>query len=367
MVLEELDLYLTDKCNLHCDFCSVQTNKMSNEISFPKIKDIILEAKKYGLEELHLTGGEPTLRNDLEGIVSFAALHGLNVRLITNGTLLSRRRLEKLVDCGLKSIMISLDGMEDYHNAVRGEASYEKILQTIYNAIALDMLVRVNSVAWLNNQNEIMQLANFLNEIGVHVYSIFLGSPLGYAKKHKGNIINPLTWRKFNLSLQEIALSQNYKTKIVVEKGFLYPDEQTFDRNHLQGRGRGCYDITNYYDYLLIRSNGDVYPCVFFSNEAPPMGNIYEQSLEGILSSFKGSDFYERIGQYPQKCESCGKLALCKGGCRGYAKLYTEDWTSRDPRCEWQDSTRIIPLCPILKHNLNENRLGGSSEQALRK
>lgn len=367
MVLEELDLYLTDKCNLYCDFCSVQAHKTSDEISFPKITDIILEAKKYGLEELHLTGGEPTLRNDLEEIISFAVLHGLHVRLITNGTSLSKKRLEKLADCGLKSIMISLDGTEDYHNAVRGEATYGKTLQTIYNAIALDMLVRVNSVAWINNQIEIVQLAKFLNEIGVHVYSIFLGSPLGYAKRHKGNIMNPLAWRKFCLSLQEIVVSQNYKTKIVVEKGFLYPDEQTFDINNLQGRGRGCYNITNFYDYLLIRSNGDVYPCVFFSNEAPSIGNIYEQSLEVILSSFKGNDFYECIGRYPQECKSCGKLTLCKGGCRGYAKLYTEDWKSKDPRCEQHELKGIIPLCPIVKHNLNDDRLGGSSEHVLQK
>lgn len=367
MVLEELDLYLTNRCNLVCEFCSVQAREISSELPFSKIKEIILEAKKFGLEELHLTGGEPTLRNDLEQIISFAVLNGINVRLITNGTLLNKKRLVQLADCGLRSIMISLDGMQNYHDAIRGTDTFGKSLQTIYNALELNMMVRVNSVAWLNNQDEIMQLAEFLNKIGVHVYSIFLGSPLGYAKKHKENIINPLVWQKFCLSLREIVVKKNYKTKIVVEKGFLYPDEQTFDTRHLQGRGRGCYNITNYYDYLLIRSNGDVYPCVFFSNEGYPIGNIYEQPLENILLSFSGNDFYKNIGYHPSECDSCEKVSLCNGGCRGYAKLYTEEWTSKDPRCECQESNGIIPLCPIVKLNLNEDRLGGSSEHVLRK
>ncbi|MDR2720306.1 MAG: radical SAM protein [Nitrososphaerota archaeon] len=368
MTLEELDLYLTDRCNLNCDFCSVQTNETQNEISFNKITDIILEAKKFGLEELHLTGGEPTLRNDLEDIIRFAILQGLNVRLITNGTLLNKKRLEQLTNCGLKSIMISLDGMEKYHDSVRGNGTYCKTLQTIFDALALGMIVRVNSVAWSNNRDEIIQLSKFLNDIGVQVYSVFLGSPLGYAKKYKENIMNPIAWKKFCLSLQEIVVSQNYKTKIVVEKGFLYPnDEQTINISHLHGRGRGCYNITNYYDYLLIRSNGNVYPCVFFSNDAQPIGNIYDQTLENILHSFKKNDFYEKIGQHPTECEKCEKVKLCNGGCRGYAKLYNENWTVKDPRCELRDSPGIIPLCPIVKHNLNEDQLGGSSEQVLRK
>lgn len=369
MKLEEIDLYLTDSCNLFCDFCSVKTNQFKNEIPIEKIKNIIIEAKKNGLEELHLTGGEPTLRKDLEEIVSFASLQDLNVRLITNGTLLTKKRLKRLVDCGLKSIMVSLDGMENYHNNVRGEGTYHKALKTICNAIDLKMFVRVNSVAWVDNKNEIMQLAKLINELGVDVYSIFLGSPLGYAIEHKGNVIKPLDWQKFCLSLQKLVLKENYSTKIIVEKGFLYSNEKTFDVKTLEGRGRGCYNITGYTDYILIRSNGDVYPCVFFSNEASPMGNIYDKTLEEIVLSFNNNTFYREIGKIPKECRECSNVNLCNGGCRGYAKLYAEKWYSKDPRCNKNKNKKseIIPLCPIVKHNLNEDRLGGSSEHVLRK
>jgi len=366
MKLEELDICLTDKCNLYCDFCSVQAHEKADEISFTKIKEIIDQSIEYGLEELHLTGGEPTLRDDLEDIISYSTSKKLNVRLITNGTLLNEERLNQLRKCGLKSIMISLDGLTAYHDSIRGCGTYERTMATIVNALSLGMLVRVNSVAWMNNKDEILQLADLMNKLGVHVYSIFLGSPLGYAKKHKENILTTDMWREFYQSLRNVTFYQKYKTKIVMEKGFLYPDEE-FDLDMLQGRGRGCYKITNYCDYLLVRSNGNVYPCVFFSNEALPIGNIYENSLMDILCSFKHNEFYENIGKYPSECMSCDKVYLCKGGCRGYAKIYNDDWMARDPRCDQHVSSGIIPLCPIIKHNLNEDRLGGSSEQVLRK
>lgn len=365
MKLEELDLYLTNRCNLSCDFCSVEARKNCEELSFDRIKELVTEAKECGLEELHLTGGEPTLRNDLEQIVSFAVALGLNVRLITNGTTLTRERLVKLQNNGLHSIMISLDGEQEYHDRVRGSGAYAKTLQIIQIALELGFFVRVNSVAWQDNRNEIIRLAHRLNEIGVFVYSIFLGSPLGYAQSHKDNVIPPYEWRQFYTELKAIATMQGYNTKIVVEKGFLFPDEAEFDTTALLGRGRGCHNITDYYDFLLIRSNGDMYPCVFFSNEATPIGNVNNASIGDILQSYAQNEFYCQVGQYPKPCAECSNLRHCKGGCRGYTKLYTGDWFGGDPRCQGNGSD-IFPLCPIVKYNLNEGIIGGSSEQVLK-
>lgn len=365
MKLEEIDLYLTNRCNLSCDFCSVEARKNTVELSIERIKSIILEAKELGLQDLHLTGGEPTMRTDLEEIVNFAVSQGLNVRLITNGTLLTPERLRRLYEKGLKSIMISLDGMEAYHNKVRGDGSYERALESIQVALGLGMFVRVNSVAWKDNRSDILKLSHMLNTLNVAVYSIFLGSPLGYAKKYKDAVIAPQDWKIFCDELKSIACSVGFRTKIVVEKGYLYPDENLYDIKGLQGRGRGCRDITNYSDFFLIRSNGDVHPCVFFSNEASAIGNVNTQSLEEILHNYADNVFYQKIGQIPETCSKCDNADACRGGCRGYAKLYFDDWMKRDPRCV-DDASGILPLCPIIKYNLNEGIIGGSSEQVLK-
>ncbi len=368
MRLEEIDLYVTNNCNLNCKFCSVKAGSYHDEISLDRIKELIDEAVKYGLSDLHMTGGEPTLRQDLEEIIEYAVSKKLNVRLITNGTLLTKRRLDRLCDHGLKSIMISLDGMEEYHDKVRGvKGSFQKAFKTIIYAIEKGMFVRVNSVAWKDNCDEIIKLLDLFNQMKVNVYSIFLGSPLGYAIEQKDNTIDSQGWRSFCEKVKDIVHKKEFFTKVVMEKGYLYSDEDPKTILGLGGRGRGCYQITNFTDFLLIRSNGDVYPCVFFSNEAEPIGNIHKESLKEIHDHFQKNSLYKKFGEYPEKCVSCEKVKYCHGGCRGYAKLCNGDWFDKDPRCTNSTKDGAIPLCPIVKLNINSDMIGGSSEQVLEK
>ena len=61
----------------------------------------------------------------------------------------------------------------------------------------------------------------------------------------------------------------------------------------------------------------------------------------------------------------CMQVDVCKGGCKGYSKLINNDWTGKDPRCESNTQVKYIPLCPIVKMNVSDNIIGGSSEQVL--
>lgn len=366
MKLEEIDLYVTNKCNLKCGFCSVKAGSYNAEISLPRIKEIIDEAVKFGLKDLHLTGGEPTLRKDLEEIVEYANSKNINLRLITNGTLLDKKRLDSLYEHGLKSIMISIDGTEKYHDKTRGcKGTFKKACETIKYAVEKGMYVRVNSVAWKDNKDEILELLDFFNKLKVNVYSIFLGSPLGYAINKKDNIIDPDEWKIFCQNVKNKVINTGFYTKVVMEKGFLYKGEDPNSVLGFNGRGRGCYKITDYMDFLLIRSNGDVYPCVFYSNEAEPIGNINTETIKEIGDRFNNNKIYEKYGEHPLECNGCKNLKYCHGGCRGYAKLCTNNWFDKDPRCDGINGENVIPLCPIVKLNINDNIIGGSSEQVL--
>ena len=366
MRLEEIDLYVTNKCNLKCEFCSVKAGSYDAEISLERIKELIDEASKFGLQDLHLTGGEPTIRRDLEEIIEYAISKDINVRLITNGTLLTKERLDSLCNHGLKSIMISIDGREDCHDRVRGiKGTFKRAYDTIEYAISKGMYVRVNSVAWKDNCDEILELLDIFNELKVDVYSIFLGSPLGYAISKIDNTIGANEWREFCKKVSDKVVENKFYTKVVMEKGYLYKDEDPNSVLGFGGRGRGCYKITNYMDFILIRSNGDVYPCVFYSNEAEPIGNIHKDSLEEIGNNFKTNKLYNQFGEYPSECIGCKNVKYCHGGCRGYAKLCSNDWFSKDPRCDGKCGDDTIPLCPIVKLNINDGIIGGSSEQVL--
>lgn len=148
LFLGELDLHVTNRCTLRCPVCCFDSGeKVLGELSLETILKVIKSANALGCRELHITGGEPLLRNDLEDILCCAIENEMDVRLQTNGTLLSRERMQSLSAAGLKRIMISIDSADkDINDKLRGPGAYEGAIKAIDIASDFGMQVRVNSV-----------------------------------------------------------------------------------------------------------------------------------------------------------------------------------------------------------------------------
>ena len=112
IVLEEMDLQLTSRCNLSCGFCSVDANnpRVRGRLARRRVLALLDQAASMGLKELHLTGGEPSLSPDLEAVVRHGSKLGLRTRIITNGTLLDAPRLEALLRSHLDCLLEEIDG-----------------------------------------------------------------------------------------------------------------------------------------------------------------------------------------------------------------------------------------------------------------
>jgi pyrroloquinoline quinone biosynthesis protein E len=83
---------LTHRCPLQCPYCSnpLVLERAGGELPTEIWLDVLEQAAALGVLQLHLSGGEPTLRPDLEEIVALAAKVGLYASLITAGVLLTR-------------------------------------------------------------------------------------------------------------------------------------------------------------------------------------------------------------------------------------------------------------------------------------
>ncbi len=169
------------KCNLNCDFCSVSANEYDHEdMPLARILEVIDEAVGYGLKELHISGGEPTLRPDLEEMIAFAKTRNLHTRIITNGFKLPRERMERLKACGLDDLMISIDGFEATHNRFRGNRfSFDRARRVVEDSVDLGFCTRVSTVVYRDNREDVIPLMRWSDEMGADIYSAFLGSPLG--------------------------------------------------------------------------------------------------------------------------------------------------------------------------------------------
>lgn len=368
--LQEIDLFVTMRCDLQCDFCSVSANDfLCKELPLDRILGLIDEAHALGLEEIHFSGGEPTLRDDLEQMVAHAAELGIHTRIITNGFRLRRDRLRRLQASGLEDIMISVDGFEETHNSMRGHAeAFQNTIRTVQDAIGLGLSTRVSTVAYRDNAGEVVALMKFVGGLGVNIYSCFLGSPLGRGAVNRlGNVLNAEEWKELQKQAADAIQSDPVPMDVVFEQGFQYADGPQVDRSKIAGRGSGCNTLREDYDFLIVRADGNLYQCVFFVNEGPPIGNIVDTPLREALTAAQDFHFYEPFTVPQNACADCRHEQTCGRGCRGYAYLYSGDWLQTDPRCDAANhrTPQHFPLCPILKLNLRSGRFGGSTEQAL--
>ena len=366
----EMDLYPTMKCNLACDFCSVRANEHADdEMPLARISELISEARALGLTELHLCGGEPTLRDDLEAMVAAAARLGVRTRLITNGFTLTPRRIQRLRDAGLAAVMVSIDGFRETHNAFRGHrVAFERAMAAVRESVAVGLPTRVSSVVFTDNIDEIVPLMTFLARSGVAVYSAFLGAPLGRGRENRmQSVVPPQRWHQLCEDAREAICSEKLTINVTLSVGYLSADDASPDRETLRGRGAGCSTLLDDYTYLIVRADGNLYQCVFFVTDGAPLGNVARTGLAEALARARRAAVYREFTKPCRACASCDTLSACGGGCRGNAYLYTGDWLARDPRCiaDSSGAPRTLPLCPILKLNAATGKLGGSTEQAL--
>lgn len=180
---------ITQKCNLSCPICFIRTQRSSSED-----EDISLEEFKNKLDKIknkkvtiHLTGGEPTLREDLIEIISLIKKSGNIAGLYTNGVIISKNTeyLKKLKKNGLKSVYIWVDTIEngEIYKTTRGEDFRELNKKTLGNLEKLKMPTKIIMVAIKSlNEDEINPLFklvkenNFITTLWIRGYN-YLGTP----------------------------------------------------------------------------------------------------------------------------------------------------------------------------------------------
>jgi MoaA/NifB/PqqE/SkfB family radical SAM enzyme len=129
-----LMISLTSRCNLHCKFCDKWRVKKKERLKGTHVIRLIKESKKIGIREVHFSGGgEPFVRKR----ILFEAMkrvkeYGMKGMIVTNGTLLKRRDLEKLIHLRWDTINFSLDSYKaKVHDYFRGKGTFRKTVKTI--------------------------------------------------------------------------------------------------------------------------------------------------------------------------------------------------------------------------------------------
>ena len=125
---------VTLRCNAHCGFCDYW--KTSSDQRASELKSYADAARFFNPMLVTFTGGEPTLRRDLEDLVAEVdrAISLKYVTLITHGAMLTPERAQSLWDAGINQFNISLDYLDERHDAARGAGVWRSGAGDAYHA-----------------------------------------------------------------------------------------------------------------------------------------------------------------------------------------------------------------------------------------
>ncbi|MGB7282144.1 MAG: radical SAM protein [Candidatus Acidiferrum sp.] len=161
--------YVTHKCNLACSYCTQkEPDVFSQELSTGETIRLIRKIRKE-TDSIVITGGEPTLRADIEELAAMARFHCKfrSVLLITNGTLLDRK---PGILSAVTGLVVSLDALAaDPSNALSKPAALPKVLQNL--AMAKEILgsaqrITISTVIEEWNIGEVEKLLDWCGEEG---------------------------------------------------------------------------------------------------------------------------------------------------------------------------------------------------------
>ena len=321
-------LPVSGQCNLKCEYCYRANNKSY------RLKLSLETYEKFAREYIRLTehpffiwqGGEPTLigldfyKKALEIQHSWNN-EGKNIinAIQTNGTLIDKKwasffKLNKVI------VGVSLDGPEEIHNyyrySINGKGSFKRAIAGI--KILQEWGVEPNILTVVHNMNVSLaeEIFEFLLSTNTYFWQFIPCVDLDLqTRKLKTYSIQPEEYADFMCRIFDIWVN-NDNPEIYI---------RTVDeilRSYLGIEPQYCV-FREECNILTLDSNGDIYPCDFFTTEEWKLGNINNASLEEILASPVLRRFCEQIERKKQvKCRNCEWYFVCKGGCPRYYDFY---------------------------------------------
>lgn len=271
----------TNRCNLKCVTCfSHQDGRVKTDMPLKSFVKLI-KVNKGSISHISLYNyGEPLLNRSISAMIRYAKKAGIrDVKLATNGMLLTRQKAVSLVHSGLDCISISLDGASQGSYAqFRAGGDWGMVVKNIARLVAIrdkagcGPEIEIQFIIMKRNEHEIAEIESLARKLKVDTLRL----KMVLVKKAKWNYLLPKNDQ------------YNRYAKLKVKKVCFKP-----------------------YEELVINSDGTVIPCCYIVGQdigQYQLGNIAEHSIEEIL----------RSGAYTRFVKNCltkKSLNSCCGNC----------------------------------------------------
>ena len=300
-----MDLAVTYRCNNDCAHCYNARERDFPELTTQAWKGILDRLWELGVPHVVFTGGEATLRHDLPELIAHAEANGQITGLNTNARRLADEKyVRQLVEAGLDHVQITVESCdaEIHDRMMRARGAHKQTIIGLKNALASPLYVMTNTTMLRSNVETIPGTLDFLADLGVPTIGL-------NALIYSGNGLTVGTGLAES-ELQPILDTAIRKTEARGQKLIWYTPTQycQFDPTQQNLGVKGC---TAALYSMCIESNGNVLPCQSYYT---PLGNMLVDDWDSIWNHELAVGLRERQG-LPAKCDGCGLLAECGGGC----------------------------------------------------
>lgn len=334
-----VQMHLTERCNLTCTHC-YQEGRPGKEMTLEEISRSLADisdtirnwSETYEIPfapSFNVTGGEPFLRNDLPDILRGISRCGFTCYLLTNGTLVDRRRARMLAELPVGGVQVSVEGPEGIHEAIRGKGSFTSAMRGIGHLLDAGVTVTMNVTLSELNGDLFPDIVALAAATGVQRLGFSRLVPYGRGSALTGKMLGRERLRKLYeeiLSLAvpglEIATGDPLATQLGDGAAGMDPEVPA-----LGGCAAGVSGIT-------LLPDGTLTPC---RRIGIPIGNILKEGLREVWANSEVLAALRDRSSYGGKCRTCARWSGCRG-CRAIAYAHAlsqgrRDFLGEDPQC----------------------------------
>jgi pyrroloquinoline quinone biosynthesis protein E len=323
---------LSYRCPLHCPYCSnpldIAGETYRSELATEDWIRTFSQARRLGVLQLALTGGEPMLRRDLVELCAGARGAGLYSSLITAGMHFTRERAEALKSAGLDHVQISIQSPNAEENdRIAGNRSFERKIAAARLAKELGFPLTINCVLHRQNLDRIEEVLELALDLGAQRLELANTQYYGWAVANQEALLP--SWEQLRRGEEAV---QRFRERVGprVDVLWVLPDlYEELPKPCMGGWGRTA---------MVVAPNGDVLPCQAAST-IPGLGfaNVREHPLEWIWSESDAFTRFRGTEWMQEPCRTCplGRQEEDWGGCRCQALRLTGDAAATDPVCRF--------------------------------
>jgi MoaA/NifB/PqqE/SkfB family radical SAM enzyme len=308
MALDQVFLYVTQKCNIRCITCyALDQLERDDDLPLDDLLVILHGMREQGAWKLSFLGGEPTVHPALTGIATAAHAMGYRfVRVNTNG-MFKTAWLDAPATRSIDAICFSIDGATAAINdAIRKGARFDRVIANLRHAASVGYDVRANMTVTSRNAHQVFDVMRLVEDCGGREINLNVMFEMGYASGRSDLGVAPQQW----LAIYDEVLrrQREFTIRIKVPPAFTAPADIARHR----ADGHRCLAVDGSRTY--VASNGDAYPCLAMMDQR---ANRTSEYLDGALAarapSWQSAAIDDSVHDYCHfiKMRSDGLKPLC--------------------------------------------------------